>query len=64
MSYLRRDGGRLERPVSVFVLAETGLWTVASSGDGSVLAREIEHSDFTSVRPNVSWQKEDRYRWD
>jgi hypothetical protein len=41
MSYLLQDGGRLNRPVSVFVLAETGLRTVASSGDGSVLAREI-----------------------
>jgi VWFA-related protein len=57
MSYLRQDAGRLERPVSVFVLADTGLWTVAPSGDGNVLAREIEHNDFTLVRPNVAWQR-------
>lgn len=43
MTYLRRGVGRLERPVSVFLLAESGLWTVARSGDGNVLAREIEH---------------------
>jgi hypothetical protein len=39
------------------VLADTGLWTVAPSGDGNVLAREIEHNDFTLVRPNVAWQR-------
>jgi hypothetical protein len=35
MSYLRQGGGRLDRPVSVFLLADTGLWTVAPSGDGT-----------------------------
>ena len=57
MLYLRQSGGRLERPVSVFVLADSGLWTVAPSGDGNVLAHEIEHNDFTLVRHNVGWQK-------
>jgi VWFA-related protein len=55
MGYLRQGGGRLQRPVSVFVLADTGLWTVAPSGDGKVLAREIEHNDFALVRHNVGW---------
>jgi hypothetical protein len=49
MTYLRRGVGRLERPVTVFLLAESGLWTVARSGDGNVLAREIEHSQQISV---------------
>jgi len=57
MTYLRKGGGRLERPVSVFVLADTGLWTVAPSGDGNVLAHEIEHNAFTLVRHNVGWQR-------
>ncbi len=57
VSYLRQGGGRLERPVSVFVLADTGLWTVAPSGDGNVLAREIEHNDFKLIRHNVGWQR-------
>jgi VWFA-related protein len=55
--YLRQGGGRLERPVSVFVLADTGLWTVARSGDGNVLAHEIENNDFTLVRHNVGWNR-------
>jgi VWFA-related protein len=57
MSYLRQGGGRLARPASVFLLAESGLWTVAPSSDGNVLAREIEHNNLISVRPNVGWQK-------
>ncbi|HEY6489778.1 MAG: VWA domain-containing protein [Terracidiphilus sp.] len=56
-AYLRHRGGRLDRPVSVYLLADTGLWTVAQSGDGNVLAREIEHSDFALVRHNLGWQR-------
>jgi VWFA-related protein len=56
LAYLHNAGGRLERPVSVFLLADTGLWTVANSGDGTLLAREIEHNDFTLVRHNLGWQ--------
>jgi VWFA-related protein len=55
-SYLRRNGGRLEHPFSVFWLADSGLWTVAPSEDGNVLAREIERSNFTLVRHNAGWQ--------
>jgi VWFA-related protein len=57
LNYLRQSGAQLQRPVSVFVLADTGLWTVAPSGDGNVLAREIEHNDFALVRHNVGWQR-------
>src|SRR5450755_1439888 len=56
-SYLRKGGGQLAHPVSVFSLTETGLWTVAPSNDGNVLAREIEHNNFTLLRHNVGWQR-------
>ena len=55
--YLRTDGGHLAHPVSVFLLADSGLWTVTHpSEDGQVLAREIERSEFTLVRHNAGWQ--------
>lgn len=48
--YLRKNGGQLAHPTSVFLLSETGLWTVPkSSTDGNALAREIEHNDFALV---------------
>ena len=57
-NYLRKDGGRLANPVSVFQLNEIGLWAVTHpSNDGDILAREIEHNDFALVRHNVGWQK-------
>jgi len=49
-SYLRKDGGHLARPTSVFLLSGTGLWTVSHpSGDGNLLAREIEHNEFAQA---------------
>jgi VWFA-related protein len=57
-SYLRADGGHLARPISVFLLTDTGLWTVSHpSEDGHVLAREIERNEFMRVRANVGWQR-------
>ena len=57
-NYLRKDGGHLPRPVSVFVLSDTGLWTVSHpSGDGNVLAREIEHNDFARAGPSVDGRR-------
>lgn len=57
-SYLRHDGGRLAHPVSVFLLADTGLWTVThESGDGNGLARQIERNDFRLVRGNVGAER-------
>ena len=57
-TYLRKDGGHLAHPITVFLLSETGLWTVQHpSGDGNILAREIEHSDLTVVRYNRGWRK-------
>src|SRR5579863_2969197 len=39
--FLRKDGGHLARPTSVFELSETGLWRVAHpSSDGIALARQ------------------------
>ena len=57
-SYLRKDGGRLARPTSVFLLSETGLWAVSHpSEDGNALARALEHRDFALVRPNMTGQR-------
>lgn len=57
-AYLRKDGGHLARPVSVFLLSDTGLWTLThSSSDGNVLVHEIEHNDLTSVRHNMGWKR-------
>jgi VWFA-related protein len=57
-TYLRKGSGRVERPVDVFLLADTGLWTVPRSGDGNLLAHDIEHNDFVLVRHTVGWQRE------
>lgn len=55
-AYLRKDGGQLAHPVSVLILSDTALWTVTRpSGDGNVLAREIEHNTVTVVRRPPSW---------
>jgi VWFA-related protein len=44
-AFLRKDGGHLPQPVSVFTLIETGLWQIAeSSRDGNVLAEEVAHN--------------------
>ncbi len=57
-SYLRTNGGHLAHPVSVLLLADTGLWTVSHpSGDGNVLAREIEHNEFAQFRHNMGRQR-------
>jgi VWFA-related protein len=56
-TYLRKNGGHLVHPTSVFLLSDTGLWTLAkASGDGNVLAREIEHNDIKLLRRNAGWQ--------
>ena len=57
-AYLRKNGGHLSRPVSVFFLSDAGLWTVKKpSSDGNALAHEIERNDFTPVRHNKGWQR-------
>jgi VWFA-related protein len=57
-TYLRKDGGHLARPVSVFVLSDTGLWTVSHpSGDGNQLAREIEHNHFAWAGPSLGGRR-------
>jgi VWFA-related protein len=57
IAYLRREGGRLAHPVSVFLLTDSGLWTVPASSDGNTLVHEIEHNDIKLVRPNVGWKR-------
>jgi|SRR5579864_1031098 len=40
--FLRRNGGHLGQPVSIFGLSDAGFWTLAQpSGDGNALATEI-----------------------
>jgi len=44
-SFLRRNGGHLSQPVSLFELYESGLWMVGEfSLNGNVLAEEIAHN--------------------
>ena len=44
-AFLRKDGGHLAQPVSIFTLAETGLWQVAeTSSDGNALAVQVAHN--------------------
>lgn len=50
-TYLRKRNGQLGHPVSVYLLDNSGLRTVAPSSDGDVLASEIEHNNATMVRP-------------
>lgn len=58
-SFLRKNGGRLSHPVSVFELTDTGLWTLSHpSNDGNSLAHEIDHNTFTVVRRNTPWQRQ------
>ena len=55
-SFLRKDQGRLARPVSLFELTDSGLWTPTHpASDGNVLAHEIEHNELTMIRPNAGW---------
>lgn len=55
-SFLRKDQGHLARPVSVFELTDSGLWTASHPAtDGNVLAHEIEHNELTLIRSNAGW---------
>lgn len=52
--YLRKTGGRLDHPVSVFELSEVGLFEAAhASADGNVLADDIEHNHLKLIRHNL-----------
>jgi VWFA-related protein len=56
-SFLRKNGGKLVRPLSVYWLTDTGLWTVAHpSGDGNALAGDLEHSNLSLVRHVIGSQ--------
>jgi VWFA-related protein len=49
-SFLRRNGGHLSQPVSLFELYENGLWMVGQSSlNGNVLAEEIAHNRETRL---------------
>jgi VWFA-related protein len=53
-SFLRANGGKLKWPTAVYWLTDTGLWMPAHpSGDGNMLAHDIEHSDLKLARPLV-----------
>ena len=50
-SFLRENGGRLQWPVSIYQLADTGLWTVAHpQGDGNALASDLAHNNMKLIR--------------
>jgi hypothetical protein len=45
-AFLRRNGGRLAEPVSIYTLLETGLWQVAEASiDGNKLAAQVAHNN-------------------
>ena len=49
--FLRRNGGHLAQPVSIFGLSDTGCWTLARpSGDGNALAEEIRSDRLVFIR--------------
>ena len=49
--FLRRSGGHLAQPVSVFGLSDIGFWTLAQpSGDGNALAAEIASDRLVFIR--------------
>ena len=49
--FLRRNGGHLGQPVSIFGLSDTGFWTLAqASGDGNALAAEIASDKLVFIR--------------
>jgi VWFA-related protein len=50
--YLRKNGGHLTRPVSVYLVNDRGLWTVAHpAGDGNSMADDILHNQLKLMRP-------------
>ena len=45
-AFLRRNGGRLAEPVSIYTMLETGLWQVTeASTDGNALAAQVAHNN-------------------
>lgn len=49
--FLRRNGGHLAHPVSIFGLSDTGFWTLAEpSDDGNALAAEIARNRLAFIR--------------
>jgi VWFA-related protein len=49
--FLRRNGGHLGQPVSIFGLSDTGFWTLAqASDDGNALAAEIASDKLVFIR--------------
>src|SRR5262249_52994196 len=49
--FLTRNGGHLNRPISIFGLSAAGVWKVSQpSNDGKVLATEIARNKFDFIR--------------
>ncbi len=45
-AFLRRNGGHLAQPVSIYTVLETGFWQVAeASSDGNKLAAQVAHNN-------------------
>ena len=50
--YLRKNGGHFTRPVSVYLIDDRGLWTVAHpEGDGNAMADDILRNQLKLIRP-------------
>jgi len=57
--FLTRNGGHLDRPISIFGLSSAGVWKVAvPSNDGNTLATEIAGNKFDLIRRRGLGQSE------
>ncbi len=56
-AFLRRNGGHLAQPVSIFTMLDTGLWQVAQpSSDGNSLATQVAHNGEVALK-RISFKK-------
>ena len=52
-TFLRKNGGHLSQPVSIFLLSDRGMWPVAQpSRDGNALAAAVAHNQELSMAPS------------
>jgi VWFA-related protein len=64
-AFLRRNGGHLAQPVSLYELSGSGLWAVGSpSTDGNTLAADLAHSqNLHQLRSFRSTLRGDTWKW-
>lgn len=56
-TFLRKNGGHLAQPLTIFMLTDAGLWRVeAPSSDGNALAESIERNRLTIMPVDLSRQ--------